>query len=127
MLAGVFDGEYLDDRGHLIDDDIIGRNQGFASAWHAASTIYIRMVRQAICGMTDGIAGPIGCGRVLRFDEAKDAFEIIQRLGMPDERQHQAFLRRSMMACIRAIASSCGMPGLSDAILASIVARNQAS
>lgn len=45
LLAGVFDGEYLYSlRGHAIDEDIVGRDEGFACAGHAARAIHIGMV-----------------------------------------------------------------------------------
>lgn len=38
------DGQYLDDGGHAIDDDIVGRDQCFPRAGDAAGTIEIGMI-----------------------------------------------------------------------------------
>ena len=127
LLAGVEDGQHLYGVGDAIDEDVVGCDQGFAGAGHSARAVHIGMGGQAFGGVANGVAEPLCGGRVVRLYEVDDAFEIVQRTFVPDQWEHQAFLRRSMILCIRAMTSSCGMRGLLDASLASTFARNQAS
>lgn len=127
LLAGVEDGEHFDDVGHPIDENVVGMDDRLARAGDAAGAMDQGMIGEALCGGPDRVADALGGDRVTQFDEIDNRFEILQRLRVPDQRDHQPFLRRSMMACIRAMTSSCGMPGALDARRDSILARNHAS
>ena len=121
------DGHHFDDLGDAIDQDIVGMDNRLAGAGNAAGPIGMGMRGQLVCRVADGIADPpCGC-RVTCFDEIDDGLQILQRLRVLDEREHQSCAWRSRMACILAMTSSCGMPGALSASRASILARNHAS
>ena len=127
MLAGVEDGQHLYGVRDAIDEDVVGSDQGFARSGDTAGPIRIGMVGQTFGRVANGVADPSRGDGIVRFYKIDNGFEIIEGIIVPDQGQHQAGLRRSMIFCMRAMTSSCGMPRDFFAILASTFARNQAS
>lgn len=127
MLAGMHDAHHLDEVANAVDQDVVGMDHRFSRAGDATGPVEIGMIGQAFGGVADRRGEPRRRWRVSRIDEVDDGFEFLQRLRVPEDRPHQRALRRSRMACTRAMASSCGMPGVLEANRGSILARNHAS
>ena len=89
LLAGVVDGQHFYDvRSDAIDENIVGMDDRFPGARDSARPIHIGMVRQAIGRLAYDSANSLGSGWIVRFNIVDDVFELSQRAGLPDNRQH---------------------------------------